>query len=47
MTYIDPDANILRIRKEADCPGQLDEWGFLSPVGYQPSTLGHHKAKTS
>ena len=38
MTYIDPDANILRIRNEADCPGQLDEWGFLSPVGYQPLT---------
>lgn len=38
MTYIDPDANILRIRNEADCAGQLDDWGFLNPGGYTPIT---------
>ena len=35
LTYIDPDANILRIRNEADCPGELDEWGMLSPAGFK------------
>jgi len=38
MVYVDPDANILRIRNEADCPGQLDNWGFLAPSGYVPLT---------
>ena len=38
MTYIDPDANILRVRNEADCPGQLDEWGFLTPDGFTQLT---------
>lgn len=36
FVYVDPDANILRIRNEADCPGDMQNWGILSPVGYQP-----------
>ena len=36
FVYVDPDANILRIRNEADCPGDMQYWGILSPVGYQP-----------
>ena len=35
LIYVDPEANILRIRNEADCPGRLDEWGLLSPIGYK------------
>lgn len=35
MTYVDPDANILQIRNESECPAPLDNWGMLSPVGYK------------
>ena len=38
IIYVDPDANIIRIRNEADCGGQLNEWGFLTPNGYTPLT---------
>ena len=34
LTYVDPSSNILRIRNEADCPGQLTEWGLLTPDGF-------------
>lgn len=38
IVYVDPDANIVRIRNEADCAGQLNDWGFLNPDGYTPLT---------
>jgi hypothetical protein len=38
LVYVDPTANILRIRNEAECPGQLNEWGFLAPTGFVPIT---------
>ena len=38
ITYIDHDANIVHVRNEADCPGQLDEWGFLTPDGFTQLT---------
>ena len=38
LTYVDPSANILRIQNVADCGGQLDEWGLLSPSGYMALT---------
>lgn len=38
IIYVDPDANTIRIRNEADCAGQLEEWGFLTPNGFTPLT---------
>lgn len=38
LTYVDPNANILRIRNESECPGELHNWGLLSPSGYKTLT---------
>ncbi len=38
LTYVDPDANIIRIRNESECSGELHNWGILSPSGYKTLT---------
>ena len=37
FSFVDPEANILRIRNVADCPTDIAGWGLMSPRSHPPA----------